>query len=462
MGAANKPCNLVIITADDMSGDSAGWMGSMVGATPNIDAFAATCHQFRNCHAVVPICQPSRSALMTGRLPHRNGAIGFEPVRADVATLTEVMSRNGYFTAAINKVSHMVPPRKFGWDLTLEGSGKNPRALRAHLEQCLRAAEEKGKPFFVNANSTDPHGPFPSSERAAGDPSAAPVKLFTESEVVVPSFLEDLPPVRREIAQYFSGVRRFDESFGELIDALKMAGHLDDTIIVLVSDHGMSAPFSKATLYRNATSTPVLLRLPGMGKPVVNQDMVPNVDIMPTVLQSLGLQIPEDLDGRSWLPLLQGEKPPARDHLFTQVDSVNSGRKFPGRCVRTKTRAYIWNAWADGRTRFRIGTVSLRNRMSWKAMVEAAEQDPQLKARVDHFIYRCAEEFYDEEKDADERHNLIDHPDYQAEIKEMKAVLLAHMEKTGDPLLRQFRRAQKGTPRGFFSRWRASRGGSRT
>ena len=451
MGATDKSWNLVIITADDMNGDSAGWMGSKVGATPRIDAFASTCHQFRHCHAVVPICQPSRSALMTGRLPHRNGATGFGPVREDVTTLTEVMKGHGYFTAAINKIKHMVPPQKFAWDLALEGSGKNPRALRAHLEQCLKAAADQGKPFFVNANGTDPHGPFPSSERAASDPSAAPVKMFTEAEVVVPSFLEDLPAVRQEMAQYFSGVRRFDQTFGQLIDALEAAGHLDDTIIVLVSDHGMSVPFSKATLYRNATWAPVLLRLPGMGKPVVNEDMVSNVDIMPTVLQWLGLPIPEDLDGRSWQPLLQGEKEPARDHLFTQVDSVKSGRKFPGRCVRTRRRAYIWNLWPDGRTKFRIGTASVNDRLSWKAMVDAGESNPQIKARVHHFIYRCAEEFYDEEKDADERRNLIDHPDYEAEIAEMKALLEAHMEKTGDPLLGQFRRAQKGGWRGFFS-----------
>lgn len=456
MGRVNKSWNLVIITADDLNGDSMGWMGSKVGATPNIDAFAATCQQFRNCHAVVPICQPSRAALMTGRLPHRNGALGFGPVRSDVLTMTELMSGHGFLTAAINKIAHMMPREKFHWDVALEGSGKNPKALRGHFEQCMKAAAEKRRPFFINANSTDPHGPFPNKDAPSQSGlAAAPVETFSETEITAPSFLEDLPAVRAEIAQYFSAVRRLDQTFGELVAALKAGAHLDDTVIVFVSDHGMSMPYAKATLYRNATWAPVLLRWPGMERPIINTDMAANVDIMPTVLDLLGLKKPDGLDGNSWLPLLRGDKQPERDRVFTQIDAVHSGRKFPGRCVRTRTRSYIWNSWADGKTRFRIGAMSTR--LSWKAMMEAAEHNPRLKSRVEHLIYRCAEEFYDLEKDPDERDNLINDPNYQSEITEMKELLLAHMEKTEDPLVRRFRRGQKAPRQSPFTRWRRRR-----
>ena len=90
-------------------------------------------------------------------------------------------------------------------------------------------------------------------------------------------------------------------------------------------------------------------------------------------------------------------------------------------------------------------------------MVEAAEHDPQLKARVDRLIYRCTEEFYDEEKDPDERDNIINDPKYQSEIRQMKALLLAQMEKTDDPLAPQFRRMQKAAPKNFFTRLRNRR-----
>lgn len=83
-----KPRNLLVITADDLNADSGGWNGNKLGATPNLDAFAKTAHRFVNSHVTVPICQPCRSALMTGRVPHRNGALGFNPIRRDVPTLS--------------------------------------------------------------------------------------------------------------------------------------------------------------------------------------------------------------------------------------------------------------------------------------------------------------------------------------------------------------------------------------
>ena len=443
-----KPWNLLIITADDLNADSLGWMGSTVGATPNIDAFAGACYQLRNCHTPVPICQPSRAALMTGRWPHRNGASSFGPVRSDAVTLTEVMREAGYFTAAINKTHHMMPRSKFNWDLMFEGSGKNPPALREHFEQCLSAAEKKNQPFFINANSTDPHGPFATRQdngprKSRKQEVVGPVKPFDAARVILPPFLEDLPAVREEMAQYFSVVHRFDQSFGELIAALKSAGHLNDTVVIFISDHGISMPFAKATLYRYATWTPVLLRWPEMGRPMANEQMVSNVDVMPTILELLGLKQPAGIDGHSRLPLLRGEKSGDEEVVFTQIDAVHSGRKFPGRCVRTKSSAYIWNVWANGKTRFRIGTGSMRKRLSWKAHVDAAAGNPGLKSRVNHFLYRCPEEFYDETADREERRNLIEVPAYQPEIARLKSLLQKHMDETEDPLAARFRRAQK-------------------
>src|SRR5205823_7553558 len=114
--AAAAPLNLLIITADDMNADSPGFMGNPYGATPNLDAFAAGAVRFERCHVTAPICQPSRSAIMTGRVPHRNGALGFNPIRKDVPTLVEMLRDQGYFTAGINKLMHMAPKEKFPWD----------------------------------------------------------------------------------------------------------------------------------------------------------------------------------------------------------------------------------------------------------------------------------------------------------------------------------------------------------
>ncbi len=104
----DKPLNLLVVTADDMNADSGGWNGCTLGATPNLDAFAKSSHRFVNGHVTVPICQPGRSALMTGRVPHRNGALGFNPIRRDVPTLVEVLREHGYYAGVIAKAVHTI------------------------------------------------------------------------------------------------------------------------------------------------------------------------------------------------------------------------------------------------------------------------------------------------------------------------------------------------------------------
>ncbi len=139
-----RPLNLLVITADDMNADSGGWNGSTLEVTPNLDAFAKSAHRFVNSHVTVPICQPGRSALMTGRVPHRNGALGFNPIRRDVPTLVEVLREQGYYTAAIAKTAHMAPAAKFPWHAVGEqGLGKQPAKFAARYREMLAAAAEE-------------------------------------------------------------------------------------------------------------------------------------------------------------------------------------------------------------------------------------------------------------------------------------------------------------------------------
>jgi N-sulfoglucosamine sulfohydrolase len=158
---STKPLNVLLITADDMNADSGGWNGNTLGATQNLDAFAQTAHRFVNSHVTVPICQPGRSALMTGRVPHRNGALGFNPIRRDVPTLVEILRDHGYYTAAIAKTAHMTPAEKFPWDaIGDQALGKQPTKFAEKFREIIATASKQDKPFFVNANICDPHRPF--------------------------------------------------------------------------------------------------------------------------------------------------------------------------------------------------------------------------------------------------------------------------------------------------------------
>lgn len=436
---APKPLNLLIITADDMNADSGGWNGSTLGATPNLDAFAKTAHRFVNSHVTVPICQPGRSALMTGRVPHRNGALGFNPIRRDVPTLVELLRERDYYTSAIAKVVHMAPADKFPWHATGDQNlGKQPTKFATAFREMLAAAENEKKPFFINANICDPHRPFISGvgKKAKADEPLDGARVFQPDEVTVPEFLEDLPRVREEVAQYYSNVSRFDVAFGMVMNELTAAGRDADTIVVFMSDHGMSFPFSKATVYRNGTWSPVLIRVPGMKESQTHTEFVSSTDVMPSLLELLAVTPPTGMDGRSWVPLLKGETQPDRDFVVTHVNTVSSGKSFAQRCIRTKDRALMFHAWVGGPDKFRVEAMS---GLSFAAM--NASTDAKIQSRVKQLVEGETLMLFDTVADPSERTNLINDPKYANEIASLSQKLLAHMKKTNDPQTTAFQTA---------------------
>lgn len=429
---APQPFNLLVITADDMNADSGGWNGNPLGATPSLDAFAKTAHRFVNSHVTVSICQPGRSALMTGRVPHRNGALGFNPIRRDVPTLVEVLRDNGYFTGVIAKAVHMAPAEKFPWDSVGEQAlGKQPTKFAAKFRELLAAAAREKKPFFINANICDPHRPFIGAKTKADELDGA--KVYQPEEVTVPAFLEDLPRVREEVAQYYSTVNRFDVAFGLVLQELTAAGRADDTIVVFLSDHGMAFPFSKATVYANGTWSPILIRIPGLKEPQTRPEFVSSVDVMPSVLELLHVKPPPGMDGRSWAPLLRGETQPDRDFVITHVNTVSSGKSFAQRCIRTKDRALMYHAWVGGPDKFRVEAMS---GLSFAAM--QASTDAKIQARVTQLLVGETLMLFDTAADPTERKNLISDRNYAADVKDLSGKLLAHMKRTDDPEARAF------------------------
>jgi N-sulfoglucosamine sulfohydrolase len=440
--AADPPkWNLLVVTADDLNADSAGWLGNKLGATPNLDAFAKTAHRFVNGHVSAPICQPSREALMTGRVPHRNGGLGFNPIRRDVPTLVEVLRDAGYYAAAIAKLAHMAPAEKFPWnDTGAQELGKRPTKFQARFHELLAAAKAEKKPFFINANICDPHRPFigGTSKKAKADEPLDGARLYKQDEVTVPSFLEDLPRVREEVAQYYTSVSRFDRTFGLVMDELKAAGRDADTVVVFMSDHGMSFPFSKATVYRNGTWSPVLIRFPGMDEPREFAEFVSSVDLMPSLLELLGVKRPDGMDGRSWVSLLKGERQADRDFVVTHVNTVSSGKSFPQRCVRTKDRSLMFHACAGGPDPFRVEAMS---GLTFAAM--NGSTDAKVRSRVKQLVEGEPLMLFDLTADPDERKNLIRDPKYAADAAALGKKLLAHMKKTGDPQTGAFEAAME-------------------
>ena len=212
----------------------------------------------------------------------------------------------------------------------------------------------------------------------------------------------------------------------------------ENTIVIFMSDNGISMPYSKANCYRTSTRTQLIVRWPGKVKPgsVNRNDLVNGADFTPTVLDALGLKQIEGVDGRSDLPLLEGKKQDGREKGFTFFNETSAKNEYPMRCVRTKKYSYIFNAWSDGKTIYQAEGMS---GLTFKAMQTAAETDPKIAERVKFLRYRAPEEFYDLKADPNELHNLIADPKFKDTIEKMSANLLKMMEKTKDPLVDRFK-----------------------
>jgi hypothetical protein len=169
--------------------------------------------------------------------------------------------------------------------------------------------------------------------------------------------------------------------------------------------------------------------------------LVSTLDFTPTLLDATGVAMIPDMDGRSFLPALKGVKMPGWDRVFTFYNQSSARNWLLMRCIRTKDRSYIWNAWCDGKMQYRAENM---NGLTWKAMLAAAPTNAAIKQRTDFYQYRVPEEFYDMSSDRYERHNLIKDPSRQAEIESMRKELLALLKRTGDPLAEAF--AQRDKP----------------
>ena len=442
---ARGRANVLLITVDDANWDSFGCTGSKTpDVSPNIDKLASEGVRFEHAHVTSAICQPCRSVIGTGRYPHRNGALGFEPINADVPTIVDSFRSGGYHTGILAKIAHMAPQSKFSWDFTRDGgelgNGRDPVLFHKQSKAFFDAAKAAGKPFFLMANSQDPHRPFPGSaqeEKRQGFP--APSRVYEPDEVQVPGFLlQAIPDIQKEIAQYYTAVHRCDEAVGEILRALKESGQEENTLVIFLSDNGISVPFAKTNCYENSTKTPLIVRWPGRVKAGVvdREHFVSGVDLMPTIIDALGLEPVEGMDGRSFLPVLEGKKQAGFDKVFTFITSTAGKRMFPMRSVRNATRSYIFNAWSDGNTEFRNEPMG---GLTWNAMKTAGEKDPGIAERCEFYLHRVPEEFYDLEADPDELNNLISSPTHRTEVDRLRTALLDMMTATKDPLLGRFK-----------------------
>lgn len=411
MQAPQKRPNVVMIVADDMNWDTPGCFGGAAdGVTPNIDRLATQGMRFWHAYVNVSICTPSRSVLLSGLYSCNNGAEGFQRIRAGTETLPAVLNKSGYVCGIVGK-----PLRQqelFRWSMTYRWQGvgdedrwgRDPETYRRFARSLFAMSKASQQPFFLMANSHDPHRPFAGGKATRDLDERVPAsRTFSADEVNVPAFLPDLPAVRRELAEYCTSVRRLDDMVGVVLDELNEAELVENTMVIFLADHGMPFPGAKFNCYPDSVRTPLVVRWPGHVEAgsVDRQHMVSGVDLMPTILAAVGLPVGKS-DGRSFLPVLQGEAQDGRDQVFAQFHHIHGKDALPMRSVLTKDAAYVFNPWSNGQRRFgRNGGDTFR------AMQQAAVDDARMAARVNHLSYRTVEEFYDLRVDPGCLNNLL-------------------------------------------------------
>ncbi len=424
--APQQARNLLVILADDLSGEDMGCYGSTNVRTPHIDALAARGMLFERAYTAVGVCQPSRSSMYTGLYPTGHGALGFGPISPGVETWPQLLAAAGVFTAMIGKLD-VDPAEQFPFEHLVRSkdmaSRRDSAVWRREFARFLGAVGERR--FAAVISLSDPHRPF--NEEPASEPRTSPEALK------VPAFLWDAPGVRADLAAYYDCVARLDRTVGELLVALRDAGHADDTLIVFTSDNGAAFPFAKATLYEAGVRMPLIVAGPLVRAGARNRDFASLLDLLPTALEQFGAPA-RTLDGRSLLAALRGEGLAGPQRFVTMQTENNRERSAPARALHTPRYKYIRNLTPE------VAMVSnvVNHTPSWEAGVEAARSDERVKARMQSYLYRPSEELFDLERDPCELENLAARPEHAARLTAMREELRAWLEARQDPALAQW------------------------
>jgi len=326
--------NLLIVHWHDL-GRYLGAYGHDDVTSPRLDQLAAEGILLTHAHATAPLCSPSRGSLFTGRYPQSNGLVGLAhhgwEYRTGIRTLPHLLSESGWHTALFGMQHETSHPPRLGFD-EFDVSNSYCEYVVEHAAQWLSDPPET--PFMLTAGFFETHRPYPRERYEPADASG----------VAVPGYLPDTPDVRQDLAEFYGSIAVADAAVGRLLDTLAETGLDRTTWVLFMTDHGPALPRAKSTLYDAGTGIAMILRPPrdaAIG-PRVYDELFSGVDLVPTLLDLLGVDVPADIEGISHADKLRrNQSGPARTEVYTMKTYHDSFD--PIRAVRTKDYSYIEN-----------------------------------------------------------------------------------------------------------------------
>ena len=437
---ATRP-NILWFVVDDMSANFSSY-GETLIQTPHVDRLAREGTRLANAFVTAPVCSPCRSALITGMYQtsigahhHRSGR-GVDKIRLPegVTPVPALFQKAGYFTCIGSGLTGETrrgekAPQRGG-----RGLGKTDYNFEfdaAIYDSHDWADRKPEQPFFMQVQLAG------GKLRGGTDASAARLLEMAAKEfgaatdpekVTLPPYYPRDPVLLRDWAAYLDSVRLTDAHVGKVIARLEQEGLLEYTVILFMTDHGISHARGKQFLYDEGAHIPFVARGPGIEKGKVRTDLIEHIDMAAVSLAAAGIEIPKAMQARN---VFARDYQP-RTHAFAARDRCDETVERI-RSVRTERFLYIRNfhpqrphlqpnAYKDGKT-----IVQTLRRLH-----QAGELDP-LAEKLLFSATRPPEELYAWTTDKWQITNLAADPAHQATLESLRARLDQWMRETNDP-----------------------------
>lgn len=334
---AGRPKNVIVYLVDTLRADHLGCYGYDKSVSPRIDAFAREATLFRHAVAQAPWTRPAVATILTGLLPRTHGVNRKKHALApEAVTLAEALKEHGYRTAGF--VTNGNVARSFGFGQGFDTYELLGRRRSAATDVNARAAEwlekewKKDAPFFLYLHTVEPHAPYvppePFRQRFAPQVRNEALTRMKFLHQLEEGSVPASPELRRDLlALYDAEIAANDAAFGNLIDLLRQRGLWQDTIVVFVSDHGEEFLDHGGwehgkTLHTEMLEIPLIVHVPETGRGRVIDHQAQHADVVPTILDALGLSIPPAVEGRSLLPWMarNGGTERGEEEAFSWLD----------------------------------------------------------------------------------------------------------------------------------------------
>jgi len=451
--AAESRPNILFCISDDQSYAHAGANGDPVVKTPGFDRVAREGLRFIHAFCDAPTCGPSRSAILTGQPIWRLEEAGniHSTLPAKFATYTKLLEDAGYaigFTGkgwspgrleAGGRTVNPAGPQFEGKKLKAPFKGITKKDYAANFDDFLAQVSED-QPFCFWLGTHEPHRGFENGagRRTGKDPA----------KVVVPPIFPDHPIVRNDILDYYVEIEHFDRMVTRAIKTLEAVGQLENTIVVVTSDHGMPFPRAKASLYDDGARVPLAIR---WSKGIRNSGRVVNSfvnlsDLAPTFLEAASLRPPQMMTAISLMDVFANKLKADRASAYIAMERHDGCRKggkgFPCRAIRTKDFLYVKNhepdRWPAGNPDREFCARYIPFGEVDSSPTKTLIMDNKDKSAFKHFYdlafaKRPGEELYSIKSDPGQLVNLAGNPEFADMQKKMRSRLQKHLIKTKDP-----------------------------